>query len=208
MPKPSIEALRRELKEKFPRAHHPLPPGTTTGDASQSFDPSCLTPGSLTEVLGPGLPLFLPSLLESATTPSPFPEIALIDSTSAFDPASYHASACSRLLWARCHHPLEMLKAADLLVRDGNLPLILVDASGLTHQSLRSIPSSSWWRLRHTLLQHPSSCLVIMSPLPILPCAHRRLTLQAHLSLDDFSLPRREILPRLMLRQDLLRHAR
>jgi hypothetical protein len=41
-----------------------------------------------------------------------------------------------------------MLKAADLLVHDGNLPFVLLDATGVARRDLNSLPAAAWWRLK------------------------------------------------------------
>ena len=48
---------------------------------------------------------------------------ALIDGHDQFDPQSAGSSALSGLLWIRCHTATEAMRSADLLLRDGNLPL-------------------------------------------------------------------------------------
>lgn len=41
-----------------------------------------------------------------------------------------------------------MLKAGDLLVRNGNVHFVLLDASGVAARDLRAVPASAWWRLK------------------------------------------------------------
>src|SRR4030095_6867797 len=55
---------------------------------------------------------------------------ALIDGGDQFDAQGAGAIALSRLLWVRCHSAKEAFRAADLLLRDANLPLILFDIRG------------------------------------------------------------------------------
>ena len=82
-----------------------------------------------------------------------FPKFVLVDGGDSFDPASHTAAACSQLLWVRCAKIQEALKAADLLVRDGNVPFVILDLCGLPMAALRSIPASAWWRLTLLLSQ-------------------------------------------------------
>lgn len=209
MSAPSLNDLRRQLREKFPQAH-----GVRAGgehlSAEKPFQPESFPAGAISEVIptnsGAGLMLLVAGLLGEPEEENPHPDIVLIDGADGFDPSSFTGTACSRLLWVRCASAPEMLKAADLIVRDGNVPFVLIDASALAHRDLASIPSSSWWRLRH-LLERTGGRLVVLSPSPIVPGASLRLSLSAHLSLHDFDAPRQELLARLTATPQSLRHA-
>ena len=48
-----------------------------------------------------------------------------------------------KLLWVRCGSAIEVLKSADLLVRDGNVPFVLLDAIGTARRDLAALPA---WR--------------------------------------------------------------
>ena len=74
--------------------------------------------------------------------------MVLVDGADGFDPGSFSSDACEKLLWVRCRCAMEMIKAADLLVHDGNMPFVLLDAMGLDRRDLGKVPSSAWWRLR------------------------------------------------------------
>lgn len=210
MPAPGIEDLRRQLREKFPAAHGVQPGGTPREKTSIPFHAESFPSGTISEVIpaGPvaGLSLVISALLGDPEEDSPLPELALIDGADGFDPSSHTVAACSRLLWVRCASAPEMLKAADLLVRDGNLPYVLLDASGLPLQELTAIPASSWWRLRQ-MAGRTGGRLVVLSPSPIVPGTGLRLRLSADLSLHDFDAPRRELLERMTTRSESLRQA-
>ena len=51
----------------------------------------------------------------------------MIDGRDTFDPQSQPPGACDSLLWIRCRAAKDAVRAADLLLRDGNLPLLLID---------------------------------------------------------------------------------
>ena len=113
-----------------------------------------------------------------------------------FDPASFTPEACSRLVWVRCGTATEMLKATDLLVRDANIPFVLLDTCGIGRRELSGIPASAWWRLK--LAAGAGNCrLVVMSPVAQVPCAAVRVALNGRLGLEDFELPRRDLVSRL-----------
>ncbi len=164
------------------------------------FSPQTFPAGAISEVVsaGPvsGVGLVVAGLLGDSEEGSPHPELVLIDGADSFDPASFTAAACSRVLWVRCQAALEMLKTADLLARDGNVPFLLLDATGLARKELLAFPASSWWRLRQTV-EGNGGRLVVITAFPIVPCAARRWQLTAELSLRDFDCPRAELRQRL-----------
>ncbi|MES2923159.1 MAG: hypothetical protein V4819_16505 [Verrucomicrobiota bacterium] len=134
------------------------------------------------------------------------PELVLIDGADGFDPDSFDDAACSKLLWVRCRSALEMAKAADLLIHDGNLPFILRDATGLNRRELANIPVSAWWRMKQAA-ERNGTRVVIMFPSPLIPSASLRLTLSADLSLHYFDVPGADLLGRLHTVSQSLRRA-
>src|SRR5207248_3916101 len=107
--------------------------------------------------------------------------VALIDGRDSFDPASIHESFLSRLLWIRCHSAPEALKAADLVLRDDNLPLVLLDL-GLNPETKR-IPATTWYRFQRLIEETATVCLVF-TPCPLISCAQARITVRSRFSLD------------------------
>lgn len=211
MPAATLQDLRKALREKFPRAHGLAAPESADPVAGNPFEIAAFPVGAISELApapgADGLALWLAGLLAEPGASGPLPEFALIDGGDRFDPASHAADACSRLLWVRCRHAREALKAADLLVKDGNIPFILLDLGGLATAELRTIPASAWWRLK--LGCEAASCrLVVIAAAPLIPCASRRLTLSCRLSLEDFDRPRQEVLRDLAATPALLRHTR
>ncbi|HST30615.1 MAG TPA: hypothetical protein VLK27_07220, partial [Chthoniobacterales bacterium] len=53
------------------------------------------------------------------------------------------------------------VKAADLLLRDGNFPLVIVDLVLNSVDELRKIPQTSWYRLLRLAEAVPTACLII-----------------------------------------------
>lgn len=187
-----LQDLRKQLREQFPEAHQTKPPPDSLQLSSQL--PS-FPAGALSELspAGPasGLSLVLATLLQSSDSEycSPSTPLALIDSHDSFDPASYGESACSRILWIRCHHAEESLRCTDLLLRDGNLPLLVLDLQLSPLDELRKIPTSSWYRLRNLAKQSGSS-LLLFTPKPFIPCATLQLTFNSTFTLSDLEHPR------------------
>jgi hypothetical protein len=87
--------------------------------------------------------------------------IALIDGRDSFDPCSLDNSCLRYLLWVRCAKALEAIKAADLLLRDGNFPLVIVDLVLNPPEELRKIPQTSWYRLQRLVEASSTACLVL-----------------------------------------------
>jgi len=207
-----LQHLRRQLRERFPEAHQSKsPPAPIHPSARLPSFPS----GALSELspAGPasGLSLVLAQLLQKSEVGSQKSEVspreptsalspltsdnqplALIDGRDSFDPASYDAASCSRLLWVRCHHAEESLRCTDLLLRDGNLPLLVLDLQLNPLEELRRIPTSSWYRLRN-LAKQSGAALLIFTPTPFIPCAALQLTFDSRFSLADLERTREEL---------------
>lgn len=206
-----LQEIRRQLREKFPAAHGFAPVSEVPDEISKTlFDPATFPAGSISEIIpaaeGGGLSLWIAGLLAEPEAAAEFPQFVLVDGGDGFDPASFSAAACSQLLWVRCAKIQQALKAADLLVRDGNVPFVILDLCGLPAAALRSIPAAAWWRLKQ-LCETGGCRLVVLAPAPLVPSASLRLTLSSGLTLGDFDLPRNELLPRVAARRDRLRHA-
>jgi hypothetical protein len=210
VPPSTIEILRQQMREKFPQAHGARPGPALPISRETPFRTDEFPLGKISELIpaGPsaGLILLLAGLLGDPTETSPHPELVLVDGSDSFDPESFSGAACSKMLWVRCSTALEMLRAADLLVHDGNIPLVLLDATALGRRELALLPASGWWRLNQTV-ERTGGRLVVMAPSPLVPCASLRLSLSAGLSLSDFDESRGELVGRLHATSERLRHA-
>ena len=205
-----METLRQQLREKFPQAHGLRPEAGPVQMVAMPFTVASFPAGAISEVVpggaGAGVLLLLAGLLGEPSEVSPHPELVLVDGADGFDPASFPGNACSRLLWVRCRSASAMLKATDWLVRDGNVPVVLLDASGLARRDLVALPASAWWRLKQAA--EASGCrLVVLAPFPLVTSAGLRLVLSAELSLGDFDCSRDELLQRLRPVPQRLRQA-
>ncbi|MCU0794532.1 MAG: hypothetical protein MUF31_01210 [Akkermansiaceae bacterium] len=206
----AIEELRRQLRDRFPAAHASLRPAGVPEVSPEPWIFKNYPAGGLSEIVTPEgrspLGLLVAGWLGEPGERMNFPDLVLVDGSDSLDPDSLGENACSRLLWVRCAAAMELVKAGELLIRDGNLPTILLDAAGLPVRALRQIPAAAWWRLKQAAEQ--SGCRVIcLSPQPILPCAALRLSLSADFSLDDLYLSRAEVLPRVKAKTERLRLA-
>ncbi len=207
MPARVIDELRSHLREKFPRACGMQPVLMDDPAPGPGLEPAAFPPGAVSEVVGSGIGLLVAGLLAEPEGIPPLPEFVLIDGSDSFDPESFTAGVCSRLLWVRCQGIRQLLGAADLAVRDGNLPFVLLDTCGIPPRELRAMPASSWWRLK--LAAEATNCrVVVMTAAPLVPCAAVRFSLTARLTLADFSRPRGELVSRLRVVRERLRHAK
>ena len=155
--------LRKLLAARFP---HPSPPPTSVLPTGVEFL-NQITGGfpksAITELISPrasaGSASLIHALLRSAQRDQHF--IALIDASDSFDPGSSDNFALQHLLWVRCQKAFDAIKAADLLLRDGNFPLVIVDLVLNSVDELGKIPQTSWYRLQRLAEAVPSACLVI-----------------------------------------------
>ena len=85
--------------------------------------------GAITEMIRPGTSAGSASLIHAlvhcAYRDNYF--MGLIDGCDSFDPCGLDNAWLQHLLWVRCSKASEAVKAADLLLRDGNFPLVIVD---------------------------------------------------------------------------------
>jgi len=120
--------LRNLLAERFP--HVPPTPRAALITGLRSLDEITgggFPIGAITEIISPRLSAgscsLIHSLVRIARRDGYF--MALIDGRDSFDPTALDSS--STLLWVRCQKVFEAIKAADILLRDGNFPLLIVD---------------------------------------------------------------------------------
>jgi hypothetical protein len=141
-----------------------------------------LPKGALTELVRddkkPGSSLLLSMILREARQQW----VGLIDGRDSFDPGSLDFKP-SRLLWIRCQEAGSALKAADLLLRDGNLPLLLLDLGLNPAAQLRKISSTMWYRLQR-LIEHKSTAMLVITPRAMVSSAKARLFLTGDFQLD------------------------
>jgi RecA/RadA recombinase len=119
--------------------------------------------GTITELISPGTSAGSASLIHAlvhcAYRDNYF--LALIDGRDSFDPCGLDNTWLQHLLWVRCSKASEAVKAADLLLRDGNFPLVIVDLVLNAPEELRKIPQTNWYRLQRLVEVLPTACLVL-----------------------------------------------
>jgi hypothetical protein len=172
--------LHKLLAERFPQEVLPPPDRLVTG--LRCFDEALdggLTKGAITELTSPpasaGSASLIAALLQRACRERYF--IALIDGRDSFDPQSIGGAALRHLLWVRCRKAAEAIQAADLLLRAGNFPLVILDLVLNPVAELRKIPSSNWYRLQRLVEPRPTVFLVV-TPRSMISSAQWKLTLE------------------------------
>lgn len=182
-----IVDLRNLLAERFPQPRTTPSTGTPTGLAA--LDEAVgggLPKGAITELTSPnisaGSALLISTLLQAAYRERRF--LALIDGRDSFDPQALGNSCLRHLLWIRCTKALDAVKAADLLLRDGNFPLIILDLVLNSLDELRKIPQTSWYRLQRLVEPMPTAFLVLTRR-SMISSAQWKLVLENNWNLRD-----------------------
>src|SRR5215831_19985249 len=156
--------LRSLLAERFP--HPPLTTATNLITGLPFFDEPIgggLPRGAITELISPrtsaGSAALIHGLIHCAYHDNYF--LALIDGRDSFDACTLKNAWLQPLLWVRCSKTSEAIKAADLLLRDGNFPLVIVDLVLNAPEELRKIPQTNWYRLQRLVEVLPTACLIL-----------------------------------------------
>jgi hypothetical protein len=172
--------LRNLLAERFP--HPSLAAATRLTTGLPFFDEPIgggLPLSAITELISPristGSASLIHALIYGAYRDNYF--LALIDGSDSFDPCGLDNLSFRHLLWLRCSKTYETIKAADLLLRDGNFPLVIVDLALNTPEELRKIPQTHWYRLQRLVEMIPTACLVL-TPYEMVGSAQLRFVLE------------------------------
>ena len=179
--------LRKLLAERFP---HPSAAAATRLMTGLSFLDQCIGGGlpraAITEFISPrtsaGSASLIYALLHAAYCDKYF--LALIDGRDSFDPSGLDTALLRHLLWVRCSKAVEAIKAADLLLRDRNFPLVIVDLALNSPEELRKIPQPNWYRLQRLVELAPTACLVL-TRYEMVSSAQLKLVLESSWTLDD-----------------------
>jgi hypothetical protein len=180
--------LRNLLAERFP--HSPLE-ATARFQTGQPLIDSVighgLPKGAITEISSPhlsaGSASLIAGLVRAAREAGYF--VALIDGRDSFDPEPLGSACLRHLLWVRCNKTIEAIKAADLLLRDGNFPLVLLDLVLNYPNELRKIPQTSWYRLQR-LVEPTSTVFLVVSRQSMVASARLKIVLENKWSLENF----------------------
>lgn len=191
-----LVALRELLQQRFPAAEGRDSSVLPTGFSSFDDAEGGLRRGVVTELVGPTSSgaLFLEIMLTVLLREQSFG--ALVQSGGSFNPEDVESSALRRLLWVRCPQPLLAIKAIDLLLRDGNLPLLLLDFQLTPERELQRIPASTWHRFQR-LVETTGMAFVILTSHPLIEGAKVRIAIRQRWSLEAMKQRRHLLMERL-----------
>ena len=162
-PAGAIVDLRKLLAERFP--HSPFSAITRLVTGLSFLDQAIgggLPKGAITELTTPQISAGSASLIQALlqTANRNHFVLALIDGRDSFDPQPLGNALLRNLFWVRCTTALKTIKAADLLLRDGNFPLVIVDLVLNSPEDLK-IPQTTWYRLQRLVEPTSTACLVL-----------------------------------------------
>lgn len=190
----SLAAVRAALAERFPEAAPPPERPWATGWAAIDDAEGGLPQGSVTEWCSApaGGGLLLDRIGAAVRQRRTF--AGLVDCGRTFDPGSYAAAVLPRLLGVFCDTAEQGVKVTDLLLRDGNLPLVLLDLQALPRRQLGRIPAHTWHRFQR-LVEKSGTAFVVLTPQPLVEAARMRIALRGSWDLAALQRPRRELFP-------------
>ena len=198
MPHPptTLQTLRQLLAERFPqtprapRGSHPT--GIAGIDAALGGG---LPAGRLTELVSArpssGGQSVLSRLLSETRVARE--RVALVDGSDAFDPSAVPPDCLRHLVWVRCRDCGQALAAADILLRDGNYAVVILDLRGLYERALRRTPPSVWHRLQRAA-EAGGAAVLVQTQSSLAPAMPARLVLEEGLPLSAALRTRVEIL--------------
>jgi hypothetical protein len=205
MPAANVIQLRQLLKEKMPELRLGLDelavskPTHAWPTRFARLDDALhggLPKGALTELVAGqrsrGSALFLHTLLRQAAGENQI--VALVDGQDSFEVTQVEADILSRLLWVRCHSAEEALKATDLLLRDRNVPVVLLDLIANPIAQVRKIPATTWFRFQRIIEQTSTICLVLTPQAMVSPAQARIVLEPCSFSLRSLDRERMELL--------------
>ena len=188
-----LSELRHFLAERLPRARLGMAPERMVPAALptgiESIDQGLgggLPQGAFTELVAPGegsgSAQFIHSLLRHTASAGRF--LTLVDGADSLDIDALEPEALAHLLWVRCRSTAEALQTTDLLLRDRNIALVVLDLKLNPAHELRRIPGTLWYRLSRLMEQHGGTVLVI-TPQPLVAGAAARIVSRTRLDHRD-----------------------
>ncbi len=186
-PAGAIVDLRKLLAERFP--HPPFSAITRLITGLSFLDQAIgggLPKGAITELTTPqisaGSASLIQALLQTANRDHFF--LALIDGRDSFDPQPLGNALLRNLFWVRCTTALKTIKTTDLLLRDGNFPLVIVDLVLNPPEDLK-IPQTTWYRLQRLVEPTSTACLVL-TRCSMVSSAQLKIVLENSWTLETF----------------------
>ena len=200
----TVSALRSLLAVRFPEKVRK--PGGGVAAGVRSLDEALgggLPTGRLTELVSAvpssGGQTVVTQLL--AATQAARQRMALIDGADGFAPDTVDPDLLRHLVWVRCQGPEQAFSAADILVRDGNYAVLVLDLRGCADRALRRTAASVWYRLQRAA-EGGSVAVLVQTTVPLVPAVPWRLVLDTPLSLAGSDQPREFVVDALEVRAE------
>lgn len=203
MPQNHIAELKALLAERFPGLRTRLAePRTAKGKVQSTGLTQIDAPlrggfpqSALSEVIVPGpnggCSTLIRALLEQTARAHQI--AALIDGNDSFDAAAVAETALARLFWIRCQSAAAAVRSTDLVLRDSNLPLVLLDLKACAECQLQRISAATWYRFQRLAEETGAACLVF-TPRRLVPPAKARVILRSRFRLAALDQNRDELL--------------
>lgn len=142
--------------------------------------------GQLTELIAPevstGSGLVMAQLLARARQERRY--VILLDVGQGFSMEGFSANDLETLLWVGCGSAKEAIKALDVVSRDENFFLFLIDLRDSEPSDWRSVRASQWYRVLGQLRQRESVALLFARQ-AVTAAAKQRLELKQRLSWES-----------------------
>jgi hypothetical protein len=188
-----ILQLRQLLAERFGQGSMADETCCVTG--FRALDEIGVPRGALSEMVaspatGSGGSLLLYGLLHAVLGRGE--RVILIDGKDSFAPTGLPQAELNRLVWVRCREAGQAIKAADLVVRDGNVPLVIVLLTINPVSELARVRPASWQRLQ-LLAEKSGVTLLILTPQAQIGCARLRISISGAFPLARLHIARDEL---------------
>jgi hypothetical protein len=187
----TLSSLRQLLAERFPEAKRTDGRVLATGLPAIDENGGGVPCGTLTEIVcgapSCGSQLLLGELLRS--TREACGRVALVDAQDSFDPQSWPEDWLKHLVWVRCQDTAMALQAADILARDANFQLLILDVRLASGIELRRTPASFWYRLQRAV-EPADLAMVVLTSRATVASASLRLQLDRSCALSALDEPR------------------
>jgi hypothetical protein len=179
----SIAALRQLVADRLPGSMNRDRTGSAFPTGVPALDEALgggLASGALTEIVsaGAGSGGQLVQLCLLAAAAGRGRRAVLVDAADAFDPQTAGADALRATIWVRCNDVATAMQAADLLVRDANLGLVILDLRSCPQSALRRTPATAWYRLQRAA-EGVGMPFVVQTSQALAPSAAFRVALSA-----------------------------
>ncbi len=104
--------------------------------------------------------------------------VAWVDASASFCPDVLPEAEWEHLLWVRATGLEPAFTAADLLLHDGQWPVLILDLRACDERALRRWPAPTWYRLQRAA-EGSGVATVIATPVALIPAVPTRLLFES-----------------------------